>query len=61
MVRGTSQLKQHVLAQLPEELHQWVEQHIGFVDPQLTVLFLRWMQRKMTRLTLLSNPLVSDC
>lgn len=32
MVRGSSQLKQHVLAQLPEALHQWVEQHIGFVD-----------------------------
>ncbi len=32
MVRGSSQLKQHVLAQLPEKLHQWVERHIGFVD-----------------------------
>ncbi|ENU1225364.1 mannitol-1-phosphate 5-dehydrogenase [Providencia rettgeri] len=32
MVRGTSQLKQHVLVHLPEELHQWVDQHIGFVD-----------------------------
>ncbi|GAB1439484.1 mannitol-1-phosphate 5-dehydrogenase [Providencia sp.] len=32
MVRGTSHLKQYVLAQLPEDLHQWVEQHIGFVD-----------------------------
>ncbi|MGD8163872.1 mannitol-1-phosphate 5-dehydrogenase [Pantoea sp. FN0307] len=32
MVRGTSQLKQHVLAALPENLHAWVEQHVGFVD-----------------------------
>ena len=32
MVRGTSQLKQQVLAALPENYHAWVEQHIGFVD-----------------------------
>lgn len=32
MVRGTSQLKQHVLQALPAELHSWVEEHIGFVD-----------------------------
>ena len=32
MVRGTSQLKQHVLAALPENYHAWVEAHVGFVD-----------------------------
>ncbi|WP_213991266.1 mannitol-1-phosphate 5-dehydrogenase [Sodalis sp. dw_96] len=32
MVRGTSQLKQHVLNALPEQYHQWVGQHVGFVD-----------------------------
>jgi len=32
MVRGTSQLKQHVLKALPEQHHAWVEQHVGFVD-----------------------------
>ena len=32
MVRGTSQLKQHVLQAMPAELHGWVEEHIGFVD-----------------------------
>ncbi|MCW2255271.1 mannitol-1-phosphate 5-dehydrogenase [Providencia alcalifaciens] len=32
MVRGTSQLKQHVLTHIPEPLHPWVQQHIGFVD-----------------------------
>ncbi len=32
MVRGTSQLKQHVLAALSEQYHAWVEQHVGFVD-----------------------------
>ena len=32
MVRGTSQLKQHVLAALPAQYHAWVEQHVGFVD-----------------------------
>lgn len=32
MVRGTSQLKQHVFNLLPQEEHVWVEQHIGFVD-----------------------------
>lgn len=32
MVRGTSQLKQHVLDALPQDDHAWVEQHIGFVD-----------------------------
>lgn len=32
MVRGTSQLKQHVLQAMPAALHGWVEEHIGFVD-----------------------------
>lgn len=32
MVRGTSQLKQHVIKALPKHYHTWVEQHIGFVD-----------------------------
>jgi len=32
MVRGTSQLKQHVLQALPFEYHVWLEQHVGFVD-----------------------------
>ncbi|MEI7189328.1 mannitol-1-phosphate 5-dehydrogenase [Dickeya dianthicola] len=32
MVRGTSQLKQHVLTQLPEDTQAWVAQHVGFVD-----------------------------
>ncbi|MFI8416034.1 mannitol-1-phosphate 5-dehydrogenase [Serratia sp. NPDC078593] len=32
MVRGTSQLKQHVFAALSPEEQVWVEQHIGFVD-----------------------------
>lgn len=32
MVRGTSQLKQHVLKALPEQYHAWLEQHVGFVD-----------------------------
>lgn len=32
MVRGTSQLKNHVLEALPAELHAWVEEHVGFVD-----------------------------
>ncbi|WP_343463745.1 mannitol-1-phosphate 5-dehydrogenase [Pantoea sp.] len=32
MVRGTSQLKQHVLKTLPASSHAWVEQHVGFVD-----------------------------
>ena len=32
MVRGTSQLKQHVLNALPENYHAWVEEHVGFVD-----------------------------
>ncbi|AIX75445.1 mannitol-1-phosphate 5-dehydrogenase [Mixta calida] len=32
MVRGTSQLKAHVLAALPEQYHAWVEEHVGFVD-----------------------------
>ncbi|NIY48876.1 mannitol-1-phosphate 5-dehydrogenase [Cedecea colo] len=32
MVRGTSQLKAHVLKALPEDDQTWVEQHIGFVD-----------------------------
>lgn len=32
MVRGTSQLKQHVMKQVPQNLHLWVEEHVGFVD-----------------------------
>ncbi|MBP1132341.1 mannitol-1-phosphate 5-dehydrogenase [Serratia sp. PL17] len=32
MVRGTSQLKQHVFDVLPQEDKAWVEQHVGFVD-----------------------------
>ncbi|WP_409309576.1 mannitol-1-phosphate 5-dehydrogenase [Pectobacterium sp. B1J-3] len=32
MVRGTSQLKQHVLKLLPEARLAWVEEHVGFVD-----------------------------
>lgn len=32
MVRGTSQLKEHVLKAIPAELHDWVNTHIGFVD-----------------------------
>ncbi|WP_312831218.1 mannitol-1-phosphate 5-dehydrogenase [Pantoea eucrina] len=32
MVRGTSQLKQHVLKALPAQHHAWAEAHVGFVD-----------------------------
>ena len=32
MVRGTSQLKQHVLTLLPPELHSEIEQLVGFAD-----------------------------
>lgn len=32
MVRGTSQLKQHVFNALPVQEQAWVEQHVGFVD-----------------------------
>lgn len=32
MVRTTSQLKNDVFADLPEQYHSWIEQHIGFVD-----------------------------
>ncbi|MFG0225112.1 mannitol-1-phosphate 5-dehydrogenase [Providencia stuartii] len=32
MVRGTSQLKQHVLAHIPASSHFWVDEHVGFVD-----------------------------
>lgn len=32
MVRGTSQLKQHVLQALPNQYHAWTAEHIGFVD-----------------------------
>ncbi|WP_413726193.1 mannitol-1-phosphate 5-dehydrogenase [Sodalis sp. RH16] len=32
MVRGTSQLKQHVLKALPDQYHDWVGQNVGFVD-----------------------------
>ncbi|PRD14642.1 mannitol-1-phosphate 5-dehydrogenase [Pantoea coffeiphila] len=32
MVRGTTQLKAHVLKALPEQYHAWVEANVGFVD-----------------------------
>ena len=32
MVRGTSQLKQHVMKALPDAYHAWVDAHVGFVD-----------------------------
>ncbi|MWN89638.1 mannitol-1-phosphate 5-dehydrogenase [Gilliamella sp. Pra-s65] len=32
MVRGTSQFKQEIFKTLPEDLHQWTNSHIGFVD-----------------------------
>ncbi|NJC99625.1 mannitol-1-phosphate 5-dehydrogenase [Candidatus Erwinia dacicola] len=32
MVRGTTQLKGHVLKALPEQYHAWVEEHVGFID-----------------------------
>ncbi|MCG8708411.1 mannitol-1-phosphate 5-dehydrogenase [Brenneria sp. 4F2] len=32
MVRGTSQLKQHVLKLLPADQQTWVAEHVGFVD-----------------------------
>ncbi|MFB0975881.1 MAG: mannitol-1-phosphate 5-dehydrogenase, partial [Tolumonas sp.] len=32
MVRGTSQLKQAVLAELPQQYHDLLEQYVGFVD-----------------------------
>ncbi len=32
MVRGTSQLKQAVLAELPQQYHELLEQYVGFVD-----------------------------
>lgn len=32
MVRGTSQLKQHVFDALPQDEQAWVDQHVGFVD-----------------------------
>ncbi|OSN04965.1 mannitol-1-phosphate 5-dehydrogenase [Lonsdalea iberica] len=32
MVRGTSQLRRHVMAALPDALHTWVDEHVGFVD-----------------------------
>lgn len=32
MVRGTSQLRQHVRKQLPEAYQAWALQHVGFVD-----------------------------
>lgn len=32
MVRGTSQFKQFIMAALPAEAHNWVNQHVGFVD-----------------------------
>ncbi|WP_334319975.1 mannitol-1-phosphate 5-dehydrogenase [Gilliamella apicola] len=32
MVRGTSQFKQEIFKYIPHELHQWMNNHIGFVD-----------------------------
>lgn len=32
MVRGTSQFKQEIFKALPEEIQQWTNTHIGFVD-----------------------------
>lgn len=32
MVRGTSQFKQEIFKYIPHELHQWINNHIGFVD-----------------------------
>ncbi|KAB8309941.1 mannitol-1-phosphate 5-dehydrogenase [Erwinia endophytica] len=32
MVRGTSQLKGHVMKTLPEQYHAWAETNVGFVD-----------------------------
>lgn len=32
MVRGTTQLKGHVMKALPEQYHAWVEDNVGFVD-----------------------------
>lgn len=32
MVRGTSQLKDHVMRALPDDEREWVEQQVGFVD-----------------------------
>ncbi|WP_085248236.1 mannitol-1-phosphate 5-dehydrogenase [Gilliamella mensalis] len=32
MVRGTSQFKQEIFNALPQQLHHWVNNHIGFVD-----------------------------
>ena len=32
MVRGTSQFKQEIVKYLPDDLLQWVNEHIGFVD-----------------------------
>lgn len=32
MVRGTSQFKQEIFKTIPDDLHHWVNSHIGFVD-----------------------------
>lgn len=32
MVRGTSLFKGYILAELPQQYHDWVEQHVGFID-----------------------------
>ncbi|WP_392566929.1 mannitol-1-phosphate 5-dehydrogenase [Utexia brackfieldae] len=32
MVRGSSQFKTHVMAELPVQYHDWVNAHVGFVD-----------------------------
>ncbi|CCP04927.1 mannitol-1-phosphate dehydrogenase [Erwinia amylovora Ea644] len=32
MVRGTTQLKAHVLRELPGQYHAWLEEHVAFVD-----------------------------
>ena len=36
MVRGTTQLKGHVMNALPEDAKAWVEEHVGFVDSDKT-------------------------
>ncbi|MGV3346813.1 mannitol-1-phosphate 5-dehydrogenase [Enterobacteriaceae bacterium LUAb1] len=32
MIRGTTQLKEHVLKALPAPYQEWVEQYVGFID-----------------------------
>ena len=38
MVRGTSQFKQEIVKYLPDDLLQWVNEHIGFVDSAVDAL-----------------------